>query len=597
MELSDVEIYRHARNAGFTPNQAVTMTAIALAESSGNPSSLNDRGEYSVGLWQINLAVHTGPEFNDATGFDPATNARLAYEVSAKGDDIGRWTVTHRGKGARYLQFADRAEAAAAEAGDHGAKGSWNPPHDYRAPVVAADPEHVSADALAHSLQSATEVSTPIVASDQTLAASAAATTQSDSSDDGLRTFLNAALAQDGDEYIYGVTADATDSDPEAFDCAELVQWAAARAGVEVPTGSWLQYLELKDRGTAMSVERALHTPGALVFSFSEEPVPGGGRPSKSHVAISLGDGENLIEARSSKYGVGQFSAKDRGFSHAAHIPELGTELATPLATAPLGDDDLESTIGTLSGPEPVQDSTTEAIGQGFEHNQDSDGDGLVDSLEQFLGTDPFHPDTDLDGFLDVEEVTDFDTDPLDFGDTIISRASGVPTPGTAPPTTVDRRVAEEAAEQQAQEMADQAAAEEEAAAQAAADAAKAEAEAAQEKAMADAEKLRQEAIERDQTQHEEMVAALLGKTEQEAALADAVAELQLATFSFSEEQSILLAEHGIEGIEVDSLELATRDGELEDWFGSHRDLFKADSRFNDEDAFDDFQQWLEGLM
>ncbi len=595
MKLTDVEIYAHARSAGFTPNQAVTMTAIALAESGGDPTSLNDRGEHSIGLWQINLAVHTGTEFNEAEGFDPAANARLAYQVSTQGEDIGRWTVTHRDKGARYLQVADRAEAAAAEYGEPRAKGSGNPPLDYRAPVIAADPEQVSATALTHSLQSANQAQTAAVGSGVGLSDQVAPAMQPQPADDGLRTFLNAALAQDGDEYIYGATADGKDADPEAFDCAELVQWAAARAGVEVPTGSWLQYLELKQRGTVMSVEEALHTPGALVFSFSEEPVAGGGRPSKSHVAISLGDGENLIEARSSKYGVGQFSAESRGFTHAAHIPELGTELATPLVTASLDDGANQMALP----PNATESSATPgaAPGQAFEHNQDSDSDGLVDSLEQFLGTDPFHPDTDRDGFPDVQEVTDFDTDPLDFGDTIISQASGRPTPGVSPPTTTEVRAAEEAAERRAEELAEEAAAAEAAAAQAAADAAKAEAEEAQAKALAEAEQLRLEAIERDQTQHQEVVAALLGKTEQEAALAEAVAELQLSSFSFTEEQAALLAEQGIVGIELDSLELATRDGQLEDWFGSNLGLFNSDSRFNDAEAYGEFQQWLEDLM
>ncbi len=47
--LSIREIYDAARSAGFTPHQAVTWTAIAMAESGGRTGALNDNGEHSVG--------------------------------------------------------------------------------------------------------------------------------------------------------------------------------------------------------------------------------------------------------------------------------------------------------------------------------------------------------------------------------------------------------------------------------------------------------------------------------------------------------------------------------------------------------------------
>lgn len=43
----------------------------------------------------------------------------------------------------------------------------------------------------------------------------------------------------------------------------------------------------------------------------------------------------------------------------------------------------------------------------------DSDGDGLTDSREAELGTNPFDPDTDKDGLSDGEEVLTYTTDPL----------------------------------------------------------------------------------------------------------------------------------------------------------------------------------------
>lgn len=151
--------------------------------------------------------------------------------------------------------------------------------------------------------------------------------------------FLAAALEQTGDPYVWGATADPDDPDPAAFDCSELVRWAAARVGVDIPDGSWLQYLDLKQRGATVSVEEALRTPGALLFSFDSEPRPGGGRPSGAHVAISLGDGRT-IEARGRRYGVGTWEAGDR-FQYAAIVPELSGSTAavppSPGTTASLG--------------------------------------------------------------------------------------------------------------------------------------------------------------------------------------------------------------------------------------------------------------------
>src|SRR5262249_40592548 len=43
----------------------------------------------------------------------------------------------------------------------------------------------------------------------------------------------------------------------------------------------------------------------------------------------------------------------------------------------------------------------------------DSDLDGLVDSVEAAVGTDPFAADTDGDGLSDGEEVLAFESDPL----------------------------------------------------------------------------------------------------------------------------------------------------------------------------------------
>lgn len=527
MILPPEEIYYHCLQAGFSPDQAVTMTAIALAESGGDTEAHNPNNEDSIGLWQINRSPDAHPQYLALDGTDPAVNARMAFEVSGGGTNIRPWTVTHGDKGSPYLQHRAAAEDAAAANGYPDAEGQWDPPWNYSSAAVAAgepaegpfpsalegtigtgttdevvatqtevaatqpaaeqpeppgpdrdadglldayeanrglDPSAVDTDRdgftdgveAAHGTDPVAYRSNPLVApSDEAPSFRPGLTTEDPpapppanpgvsglphqpvpggqpapvtpapdasvgvGSDQGpnlpgyqarseagqpgeqvepgpLDTFLDAALSQDGAEYIFGAEVDPGDADPlasgEEFDCSELVEWAAARAGATVPDGSYNQYLHLRDQGTELTVEEALGTPGALLFNFSTEPVAGGGRPSTAHVAISLGDGRT-IEARGSAYGVGQFDTEGREFSHAAYIGELGTELTPSMAA-------IDGSV--IADPLP-------AFG-------DTDADGLLDAYEQMISTDPFQVDADMDGFLDSIEVA-YGHDPLDFAD------------------------------------------------------------------------------------------------------------------------------------------------------------------------------------
>ncbi|WP_224366097.1 C40 family peptidase [Hyalangium versicolor] len=121
--------------------------------------------------------------------------------------------------------------------------------------------------------------------------------------------FVQKALAQRGDKYVFGAETKLNDPNPDTFDCSELVQWAAHQAGVDVPDGTMNQVPYFKQKGTDISVEKALKTRGALLY-----------RPG--HVAISLGDGRT-IEARGKAYGVDIFSANGRGWTSGALIPGL----------------------------------------------------------------------------------------------------------------------------------------------------------------------------------------------------------------------------------------------------------------------------------
>jgi hypothetical protein len=208
--------------------------------------------------------------------------------------------------------------------------------------------------------------------------------------------FVQDALAQAGDSYVFGAEADPHDPNPTTFDCSELIQWAAAQVGIELPDGSWYQYLSLQEQGASISVEDALHTRGALLFYFDPPPTAGGGRPSSAHVAISLGDGRT-IEAMNEDKGVLTATANTKRFNYAAVVPGLDTASVPELATA--------TVPAPATAPAPTAAPMTFAA-------VDTDRDGLVDGAEGMLGTDAAKTDSDGDGVSDGYEKFRLHTDP-----------------------------------------------------------------------------------------------------------------------------------------------------------------------------------------
>jgi soluble lytic murein transglycosylase-like protein len=98
-----LSIAEYARNAGFQGIDLVTATAIALAESSGNPKAYNPEkaagapeGKGSYGLWQIYLHAH--PEYEGIDLFDPQLNANAAFEIFRDGGNSFRaWSTFQNG--------------------------------------------------------------------------------------------------------------------------------------------------------------------------------------------------------------------------------------------------------------------------------------------------------------------------------------------------------------------------------------------------------------------------------------------------------------------------------------------------------------------
>ncbi|GAA1042188.1 hypothetical protein GCM10009557_67600 [Virgisporangium ochraceum] len=389
------QIYGFCRMAGFSPDEATTFTAIALAESGGNSRAHNPVGEDSKGLFQINARAHPGLD-SKYDLFDPQQNARAAYEVSNGGATGTPWTVTHGGSGARYLRYKDEAQAAAMAYGDGPGLGVWTGTSGY------GDPFDPGRD-------------------DGTVGATPMSGTQNTA----LTRFLEVAQAQVGDRYVFGAEVkNLDDADPEAFDCSELTQWAAHQAGVTIPDGAAGQYRYFQKMGLLIPVEEAARTPGALLFHFASDPVGGRGEPPVAHVAISTGDGTTTIEAKNSRAGVVNGEIGNR-FNYAAIIPGIsdGNPTALPMVAAPLetavpvalggmdsDHDALTDALERRMGLDPLRSDTDgDNLADGHElvtsltnpRRGDTDGDGLADAFELARGLDPLSPDTDKDGRLD----------------------------------------------------------------------------------------------------------------------------------------------------------------------------------------------------
>lgn len=101
--LTQQQAYNLARDAGFSPDNARTVVAIAMRESALNPAavagSVAGSTEASYGLMQINMQGSLGTSRLIQFGIssptqllDPATNMRAAYILSG-GSNFGPWNL------------------------------------------------------------------------------------------------------------------------------------------------------------------------------------------------------------------------------------------------------------------------------------------------------------------------------------------------------------------------------------------------------------------------------------------------------------------------------------------------------------------------
>jgi len=150
MKLGIREIYDAARAAGFTPDQATTWTAIAMAESGGETGAHNPNGEDSRGLWQINIAAGVRQNvWGDLS--DPNVNARAAYDISNHGLDMRPWTTTHAshaGTATDYRTYLDDVSAVTGYTGDpRGVEGYGSPLPE---PLPPSGPDTLMATATSY---------------------------------------------------------------------------------------------------------------------------------------------------------------------------------------------------------------------------------------------------------------------------------------------------------------------------------------------------------------------------------------------------------------------------------------------------------------
>ena len=118
-QLTMEQLVGLAKGAGFNDSEAVTMAAIAMAESGGNSNAKNFKPpDKSYGLWQINMIGNLGPARMQEFGlqredqlFDPLTNAKAAYAIR-KSQGLSAWTVYKTGKYKNHLVAAQKAKNA-----------------------------------------------------------------------------------------------------------------------------------------------------------------------------------------------------------------------------------------------------------------------------------------------------------------------------------------------------------------------------------------------------------------------------------------------------------------------------------------------------
>jgi len=428
--------------AGFRGDALDTAVAVALAESGGRANAHNPNagtGDNSYGLFQINMIGSMGPARLQQFGlksnedlFDPLTNAKAAFAISNGGRNWQPWTTYTGGAYASHLgedAVVDVTRPYNITAGIDPASGVETASDHVTHPV--ADPYAIGtgtpltetgrgiadASAAAAARESTAMGNTirhmlglpaiaeptpadlgqdPVGSADMSghaLGAGTGASPAGHGEGAALHTFLDSALAQKGDPYVFGAKGAPNDPNPKAFDCSGLTQWAAHQAGFDLDAGAAHQYHQLKSLGMLIPVDQAVHTPGALLFTFDGEP-PTGAEPEEAHVAISLGNGKT-IEAANPDDGVNSFDAGGGRFTFAAVLPGISdSALHRHLVGTGLPDVSDDATHSVNDLVHPLGSEATDALGShpiddGHLGNALGLGHGHTDGLDPSHDADP----------------------------------------------------------------------------------------------------------------------------------------------------------------------------------------------------------------
>jgi hypothetical protein len=94
---------QNAQGAGFTGSSAQIIAAIAMAESSLDPSAqhTNNDGSIDRGILQINSRWH--PEVTDACAYDTACSFQQSLRISSNGSNFSPWSTYTSGAYQQYL--------------------------------------------------------------------------------------------------------------------------------------------------------------------------------------------------------------------------------------------------------------------------------------------------------------------------------------------------------------------------------------------------------------------------------------------------------------------------------------------------------------
>jgi hypothetical protein len=121
--LNAQQIATLLQQQGVAKEKIPTMTAIALAESSGRSQAFNPNaqtGDRSYGLFQVNMLGGLGParmkQFglkNEKDLFNPETNVKAAKQI-LESQGLGAWSAY---KGGQYKQFLPEAQKATSSLG------------------------------------------------------------------------------------------------------------------------------------------------------------------------------------------------------------------------------------------------------------------------------------------------------------------------------------------------------------------------------------------------------------------------------------------------------------------------------------------------